>query len=151
MSTHVRTLTRPSTYTHTSVQRHVTGPSTRTLTHTLGSMHVHHHLHVHSSPDVRSPRSVPVTGLSKNDRMMIERNKTAGVTITSNTSVVRLKCAYLSNYRCNGEIELKSNAFDFFSQCGNVLSTRNAIFFRRICGYHCRFFFGSATVAEMTV
>ena len=58
----------------------------------------------------------------------------------TNASVVRLKCAYLSNYRCNGGIELKSNAFDFFSQCGNVLSTRNAIFFRRICGYHCRFF-----------
>ena len=59
MSTHVRTLTRPSTRTHTSVHSCVTRPSTRTLTRTLDRTHVRHHVHLHSSPGVRSPRSLP--------------------------------------------------------------------------------------------
>ena len=46
VSTHVRTLTRPSTCTHTSVHSYVTRPSTRTLTRTLGRTHVRHHVHV---------------------------------------------------------------------------------------------------------
>ena len=63
VSTHVRTLTRPSTRTHSSVHSYATRPSTRTLTRTLGRTHVRHHVHLHSSPDVRSPRSLPFTRL----------------------------------------------------------------------------------------
>ena len=65
VSTHVRTLTHPSTRTHTSVHSYVMRPSTRTLTRTLGRTHVRHHVHLHSSPDVRSPRSIPFTRLLK--------------------------------------------------------------------------------------
>ena len=62
-STHARTLTRPSTRTNTSVHSYVTRPSPRMLTRTLGRTHVRHHVHLHSSPDVRSPRSLPFTRL----------------------------------------------------------------------------------------
>ena len=60
-----------ATYARPLVRTH---SSTRTLTRTLGRTRVRHHVHLHSSPHVRSPRSLSFTRLYKKMKNNIIRD-----------------------------------------------------------------------------